>query len=116
MNEGEFLGETCALSIALKNRQALGIVGGILRLDGRPIAVTLGSESYKDTFTVHFEKADASVPGAYQMINQQFALNNFGKYTYIDREEDLGLEGLRKSKLSYYPEFITENYNAVPRE
>lgn len=111
-NPSEFLGETCAVSLALKNMEPLGIKGGLLRLDGKLIAVTLGSESFYDTFIVHIEKADASIPGAYQMINQQFAQHNFEKYRYIDREEDLGIEGLRKAKLSYYPESITENYYA----
>ncbi len=108
----EFLGETCAVSLALRNMDELNIKGGMLRLDGKPIAVTLGSESFDDTFIVHIEKADAEIPGAYQMINQQFALHHFEKYRYIDREEDLGIEGLRKAKLSYYPESITENYIA----
>jgi hypothetical protein len=111
-NPTEFLGETCAVSTALKNMDELGIKGGLLRLDGKLIGVTLGSESFDDTFIVHIEKADADVPGAYQMINQQFAQHNYEKYRYIDREEDLGLEGLRKAKLSYYPESITENYYA----
>lgn len=111
-NPDEFLGETCAVSLALKNMEALDIKGGIMRLDGRLIAVTLGSESFDDTFVVHIEKADSSVPGAYQMINQQFALHNFEKYTYINREEDMGIEGLRKAKLSYFPEMIVENYTA----
>ncbi len=109
-NPDNFLGETCAVSLALKNMDILNIKGGILRLDGKPIGVTMGSESFEDTFIVHIEKADAQIQGAYQMINQQFALHNFEKYRYIDREEDLGIEGLRKAKLSYYPEFITENY------
>lgn len=111
-NPENFLGETCAVSLALKNFEALEIKGGLLRLDGNLIAVTLGSESFDDTFVVHIEKADSSIPGAYQMINQQFAQHNFEKYRYIDREEDLGIEGLRKAKLSYYPESITENYIA----
>ncbi len=109
-NPDEFLGETCAISLALRNMRELEIKGGLLRLDGKLIAVTLGSESFEDTFIVHIEKADAAIQGAYQMINQQFAQHNFEKYRYIDREEDLGLEGLRKAKLSYYPESITENY------
>ena len=109
----EFLGETCAVSVALKNRAALDIKGGLLRLDGKIIAVTLGTETFPDTFTVHIEKADPNIQGAYQMINQQFALHNFEKYTYINREEDLGLEGLRKAKMSYFPEFLSENYMAV---
>jgi hypothetical protein len=109
-NPTEFLGETCAIATALKNMDALQLKGGLLRLDGKLIGVTLGSESFDDTFIVHIEKADSEIQGAYQMINQQFAQHNYEKYRYIDREEDLGLEGLRKAKLSYYPESITENY------
>lgn len=109
----EFLGETCAVSVALKNRSALDIKGGLLKLDGKIIAVTLGTQTFDDTFTVHIEKADPTIQGAYQMINQQFALHNFEGYTYINREEDLGIEGLRKSKLSYFPLFLSENYMAV---
>lgn len=111
----EFLGETCAISTALRNMDALDIKGGLLCLDGRVIAVTLGSESHGDTFTVHFEKADADIAGAYQMINMQFAQRNFDKYAFIDREEDMGIEGLRKAKLSYYPDSITVNYTMLER-
>ena len=110
-----FLRETCALATALKNREALEIKGGILRVNGKIAAITLGSESFEDTFTVHIEKADSNIDGAYQMINQQFAQHNFGKYKYIDREEDLGIEGLRKAKLSYHPEFLGEIYYTVPK-
>lgn len=102
--------ETNAVSLALENMKALGIKGGVLRLDGQIIGATLGSESFPDTFTVHIEKAEADIQGAYQMINQQFALHNFEGYRYINREEDLGIEGLRKAKLSYFPESITESF------
>lgn len=109
-NDSAFLGELCAASIALKNYKALGIVGGILRVDGNIVAVTLGSKSFDDTMIVHIEKADYNINGAYQVINQQFVLNHCQDVKYVDREEDLGIEGLRKAKESYYPEFITLNY------
>lgn len=109
-NDSAFLGELCAASIALKNYKALGIVGGILRVDGKIVGVTLGSRSFDDTMIVHIEKADTAINGAYQVINQQFVLNCCEGIKYIDREEDLGIEGLRKAKESYYPEFITVNY------
>ena len=108
-----FLGETCALAVALKNREALDIKGALLRVNRKIAAITLGSESFEDTFIVHIEKADSDIDGAYQMINQQFAQHNFGKYKYIDREEDMGIEGLRKAKLSYHPEFLSEIYYTV---
>lgn len=109
-NDSAFLGELCAASIALKNYKVLGIVGGILRVDGKIVAVTLGSKSFDDTMIVHIEKADYNINGAYQVINQQFVLNHCKDVKYVDREEDLGIEGLRKAKESYYPEFVTLNY------
>lgn len=112
-NDNQFLGELCAASTALRNFKALEIKGGLLRLDGRIIAITLGSQPFEDMYIIHIEKADYNVPGAYQMINQQFAMRNCQNVKYIDREEDLGIEGLRKSKLSYYPEFITKCYKGV---
>lgn len=111
-NDDEFLSELCAASIALKNYKELEIVGGLLRVDGKIVAVTLGSKSFEDTMTVHIEKADHTINGAYQVINQQFVINSCGDVKYVDREEDLGIEGLRKSKESYYPEFTTLNYLA----
>lgn len=108
--DNQFLGELCAASIALKNYKELGIVGGILRVDGKIAAITLGSKSFDDTMIVHIEKADYNINGAYQMINQQFVIHSCKDVKYIDREEDMGIEGLRKAKESYYPEFVTLNY------
>ena len=65
-------------------------------------------------YVVQIEKADHNIPGAYQMINQQFVQHNCTDVTYVNREEDLGLEGLRKAKHSYYPEFMAKKYVAVP--
>ena len=108
--DNQFLGELCAASIALRNYKELGIVGGILRVDGKIAAVTLGSKSFDDTMIVHIEKADYNINGAYQVINQQFVLHSCKDVKYVDREEDMGIEGLRKAKESYYPEFVTLNY------
>lgn len=108
----DFKNETTAISTALKNFCALELKGGILRLDGKIIAFTMGSMATKDMFVVHFEKADHTIDGAYPMINQQFAIHNFNNVKYINREEDLGIEGLRKAKLSYNPEYLAKNYTA----
>lgn len=110
--DDEFLGEICAVSTALKNYKALDIKGGILRIDGKIVAITLGSRSFDDTFIIHIEKADASINGAYQVINKLFAERNCQNVKYIDREEDLGIAGLRQSKESYYPEFLSVYYVA----
>jgi hypothetical protein len=108
----EFIGELEGSAAALKNYKELGLRGGILRLEGKIIAVTFGSRMM-DMLIVHVEKADPDIQGAYQMINQQFVQACGQDVKYIDREEDLGLEGLRKAKLSYYPEFLGECYKGV---
>ena len=59
--------------------------------------------SNEDTFIVHIEKAFADIQGAYPMINQQFVIHEMENFKYVNREDDVGEEGLRKSKLSYRP-------------
>lgn len=108
-----YSGETCAVSLALDNREALGMKGGLLRLDGKVIAFTMGCPVSEDTYVVQLEKAEASIAGAYPMINQQFAQHQFDGYTYVNREDDLGLEGLRKAKQSYHPVMMGKKFTAV---
>lgn len=116
LHNDSFEGETCAIVLALEHFEELGIRGGMLRLDGEVIAFTLGCPAAEDMFVVQIEKADSDIAGAYQMINQQFVLRNCGGFQYINREEDLGLEGLRKAKLSYYPVMRGIKYAAVAKE
>lgn len=100
--------EICVTFNALKYKERLGLTGGLIRLNGKVIAITLGEECCKDTFVVHIEKAFADIQGAYPMINQQFVKHEASQYHYINREEDTGAEGLRKAKLSYRPAFLQE--------
>ena len=72
------------------------------------VAFTLGEPVSEDTFVVHIEKAYADVRGAYPLINQQFLEHEVADYTYVNREDDTGDEGLRKAKLSYHPVFMVE--------
>jgi hypothetical protein len=65
-----------------------------------------------ETFCVHFEKADDSIPTAYAAVNKLFAEMLVGKYKYINREDDAGVEGLRKAKTSYQPETLVKKYYA----
>ncbi len=97
------------------NYEALGYVGGLLRCDGKVIAYTMGERMNGEVFCVHFEKAYADIRGAYPMINQQFVKNELSEYKYIDREDDVGSENLRKAKLSYYPALLPDKYEAVFR-
>ncbi|BCN30329.1 DUF2156 domain-containing protein [Anaeromicropila herbilytica] len=93
---------------AIKYFDELELSGGLIRVDQKVVAFSIGEQVGKDTFVIHIEKAFADIQGAYPVINQQMVID-FGKdYTYINREEDMGVEGLRKAKLSYKPIMILE--------
>lgn len=92
-----------SVSRALLHMDYLGLSGGVLRMDGKAIAFTVGEPLLDDTFIIHIEKSLPGYDGAYQMINQYFAKTLVGKYQFINREEDMGIDGLRTSKLSYLP-------------
>lgn len=94
----------------LNHFKELGLMGGILYADGKTVAFTYGMPINKDTFGTHVEKADSMVEGAYAMINREFARYIPEQYHYINREEDLGIPGLRKAKLSYNPAIILDKY------
>lgn len=100
------VGEQLAIHTFFDNFDYLGLSGGVLRVDGRVAAFTVGERLNSDTLDVHIEKADTSIDGAYPAINNFYARQAAEKLMYINREEDMGIEGLRKSKLSYYPAFM----------
>lgn len=108
--------ERRALTYALRHFEELGLTGGILHVEGRIAAFTFGMPISHDTFGVHVEKADTTIEGAYAMINYEFANHVPPQYIYLNREEDLGIEGLRKAKLSYQPAVILEKYMACLKE
>ena len=101
---------------ALRLFEELDLKGGILRIDGKIVAFTIGEPICPDTFVVHIEKAYADVPGAYTMINQQFVEHECMDYKYVNREDDAGSEGLRKAKLSYKPVFMVEKGHVHEKE
>ena len=96
-------GERKVIQMGLSHFEELGLVGGILYVDNRIIAFTYGSPVNESMFCTHVEKADIRYEGVYQMINQQFALHLPDSYLFINREEDMGIPGLRKAKMSYEP-------------
>ena len=108
--------ERRALTYALEHFDELQLTGGILHVEGQIAAFSFGSPINQDTFGVHVEKADTRIEGAYAMINYEFANHVPEQYTYLNREEDLGIEGLRKAKLSYQPTIILEKYIACLRD
>ena len=105
--------ELRAMETVFSHWDALGMRGGCIYAEGRMVAFTYGSAVTHDTFDVCVEKADRTVDGAFNIINQQFAVHLPEQYVYINREEDMGLEGLRKSKQSYHPHFLLSYNNAV---
>lgn len=95
--------------------ERLGLEGGVLRSSGKIVGFTLGEFACKDTFDVHFEKADIELNGAYPMVCREFTRMLMGKHPdlkYMNREDDMGLESLRRSKLSYKPEYLLNKYMA----
>ena len=105
--------EMSVLHEAFDYRKELGLVGGIIRKAGQIVAFSIGEPLNSDTYVVHFEKAFPDMQGAYPMINQQFVLHACEDYTYVNREEDTGDPGLRKAKMSYYPEILLKKYVAI---
>ena len=94
-----------------ENYDSLGFTGGLIHIDGKVVAYTMGEPLSDVMFCVHFEKAFADIRGAYPIINQQFVKNELGRYTYINREDDVGAANLRKAKPSYHPAFMIEKYS-----
>ncbi len=109
--DADFHLEKIALGRALEDPDQYGLEGLVLLVEEKPVAFTLGSRLSEDTIDVHFEKALDIVDGSYPAINKSFATYLRDKYPevrYLNREDDMGLPGLRKAKLSYEPAFLVE--------
>ena len=100
--------ERLALTYAVGHYDELGLYGGAITVKGEMAAFTFGFPLTRDTFDIQFEKANIRIDGAYSIINQEFARHLPEQYTYVNREEDLGLPGLRQAKLSYHPAILLE--------
>lgn len=86
----------------------LNVFGGVVLIGGEIEAFTVGERLNEDTAVVHFEKANSAIDGLYQFVNQQFCANALQGFSYVNREQDLGIPGLRRAKLSYHPTFFVE--------
>lgn len=104
--------ERCAINQMLTNFAALGIVGGAIRANGAIVAFSLGEALNPDTLVIHVEKADTRIDGLYQLINNEFCKEEAEGLIHINREQDLGIPGLRKAKESYHPTLMIETFRA----
>lgn len=108
----ELMNEFDALNELLQNYDVLGCVGGVICVEGTPAAFTFGEGLNRSTFVVHFEKADTRLIGSYQTVNQMFVQSEaLGRFEWVNREQDLGVPGLRKAKESYVPAKMEKKYN-----
>lgn len=115
-DEKSRLSEYCAIREALENFDALGMKGAVLYIEGIPAGMTMASEILPGVWDTHFEKVidEYAVNGGYAIINKLFAEKLWATGAHlINREEDINIEGLRKAKLSYYPQTILDKTHAV---
>jgi hypothetical protein len=104
------MGEWQAVDAALNHLEALKVQGGVILIDGRVEAFSLGELLNGDTAVIHVEKANPEIRGLYALINQQFAEHAWAAAPFINREQDLGDPGLRTAKLSYHPQRLVEKF------
>jgi hypothetical protein len=104
------LGEWDAVKEILSSYESLDVQGGVVTIENKVMAFTIGQMLNDNTAVVHIEKADPEIPGLYPVINQQFCENNWKDVRFINREQDLGMPGLREAKLSYYPDHMVKKF------
>lgn len=108
--------ESIGIKYVLENCGMLKFVIGGVYIDGKLEAFSIGSYSEEDkTAYIHVEKANPEMRGLYNFINQQFIIYGFPKAELVNREDDMGVEGLRKAKLSYQPVQLVKKYNIIQR-
>ena len=102
--------ELKSLENAFKNFDYFEYSGGVIEIDGKIEAFSVGERLTDDMALIHIEKANTSYSGIYAAINNEFVKNEWSGVKYINREEDMGLEGLRKAKTSYRPDHMVRKY------
>lgn len=116
---GDISYEHTAVLRGFEHFDELELIGGALYAEDRLIGFSVGEKICDDTFCTHFEKAYPDIAGAYPMVCREFAKmikERYPEVCYVNREDDMGHESLRKSKLSYKPEYVLMKYVAVWKE
>jgi len=103
-----------AIKETFKHFSDLNVFGGAILINGNVEAFTIGEKLNKNTAVIHFEKANPEVAGLYQVINKWFCNKALQDFMYVNREQDLGVAGLRRAKMSYYPTLFIEKFLALP--
>jgi hypothetical protein len=104
------LNESVAIKEAFTHFENLGVKGGAILINGKVEAFTFGEPLNPETVVIHIEKANPAYEGLYPTINQAFLEHQWSGYIYVNREQDLGEEGLRKAKESYFPHHLVNKY------
>lgn len=105
--------EQAAIHEIFDHFAAFKLKGGAILIDNKVAAFTFGEKLNSDTAVIHVEKANSNIRGIYAAINQSFVENEWADMLYINREEDMGIEGLRQAKESYRPIKMIEKFNAT---
>jgi uncharacterized protein len=107
-NEANAIAETFA------HFEEFGLTGGAIRVDGAIQAFAIGEALHPGTAVWHFEKAMGHIQGLGQLINQWFSKYGLSGFTYVNREQDLGIPGIRQAKESYYPDHMVQKNCVFP--
>jgi hypothetical protein len=102
--------ENTAIKTAFDHYEYLSLIGGVIHVNDKLEAFTLAEALNNDTAVIHFEKANPGIEGLYQVINQWFCQKALRNFRFVNREQDLGIPGLRKAKQSYHPHHMIEKY------
>jgi hypothetical protein len=106
--------ERAAIAACFEHWGRLGLTGGAVFVDGALKAFSVAERLAPDTAVVHFEKADPAIPGLYQLVNAWFCREALGGFAFVNREQDLGIPGLRRAKESYRPHHLVEKHTVRP--
>ena len=116
LRHGDIEEEEQAIKRCFDHWDALGVKGAVIRIYGKVEAFTNGDSINEKMAHIIFEKANPEIRGLYQAINRDFLIHEFAETEFVNREEDLGLPGLREAKMGYHPDHLTEKYDVVLKQ
>lgn len=108
-----YVEELKSIRKAFENFDVFDLSGGVIEIDGKIAAFTVGEALTDECALIHIEKADTAYDGIYAAINNEFVKNRWSEFKYINREEDMGIPGLRKAKLSYRPDHMVRKFMCI---